>query len=324
MLCVTVLAIGITILPCAAQTAPTEAQFDGLVPQSLDPNTEILDLISLPIPVLDNSSFARYSNLAKIRMKGCSVTYVKNGTFNTLWRLQYVSFMYNKIIEFPEDFGLASQSLVEMQLWGAFSLRTLSPFYFRNFSKLTKLYLGNNDWTPFDPSILPASLKSINLNYASWLNAYPNFTGWTPHLKIISLEGNVIPEIPKENIRLMNITYINIGSNRLTSIPDHPVYPYIGTLLLNRNRLTTIPDLYNTTLKQLKLAKNPLVCDYALCWIRMWPWMFDTPLLADTPTCASPADADGTPLMEVRPVQMECFNGKLILYYWTMCFMVII
>ena len=313
LLYLTMMALCVALHSRTAQTVSTEAPFDGLVPQSLEPNIEFMRLFKLSIPVLDNSSFVRYSNLTKILMTWCAVAYVKDGTFDTLWRLQYVYFMYNEIIEFPENFGLASKSIVEMNLWDAFSLRNLPPFYFRNFSKLVKLKLGYNDWTPFDPSILPVSLNSINLNYASWLTTFPNFTGWTPNLKGISIEGNIIPDIPQENIQTMTITYINIGRNRLTSIPDYTAYSHIKVLLLHNNRLTTIPDFYNTTLKQLKLANNPLVCDNSLCWIRMWPWMFDTSLLLDTPTCASPANAAGKPLMTIRPIHMECFNGKLVL-----------
>ena len=180
-------------------------------------------------------------------------------------------------------------SLVEMNFWAAFSLRNLLPLYFRTFPHLMKLNLGHNDWTPFDPSVLPMSLTSINLKYVFLVTTFPNFTGWKPNLKRIIIEGNLIPEIPHENIQIMNITYLNVGRNRLTSIPNHTAYPYISVLLLHKNRLTTVPDFYNTTLRQLKLANNPLTCDYALCWIRMWRWMFDNPLLTDTPVCASPA-----------------------------------
>ena len=311
LLCVTVFVLGVTALPCAAQqTEPTEAPFDGLVPQDLHPNTDHLTFYKLPIPVLDNTSFVRYPNVITINMRGCFITNVKSGTFDTLWRLHVVKFVYNKIIEFPKKFGLASQSLVEMNLWGAFLLRTLPPFYFRNFTKLTKLNLGYNDWKPFDTSILPVSLTSINLKYTFGLSIFPNFTGWTPNLKVIHIAGNSIPEIPLDNIRNMKITYLNINRNQLTSIPEYTAYPYIEVLLLHYNRLTTVPDFYNTTLTQLSLSNNPLVCDNTLCWIRMWPWMFYTPILTDTPTCVSPTRAAGSPLMEVRPIHMNCFSGK--------------
>ena len=310
LLCVKVLVLCINVHPCATQTEPTEAPFDGLVPQDRDPNTTILKFSKLPIPVLDNTSFVRYANVIGIFMYDCSITYVKSGTFSAHWRLQVVSLQRNKIIEFSDNFGLATQSIIKIMLWAAFSLRRLQPFLFKKFPKLIYLNLGHNDWTPFDPSILPIGLTSINLNYAYGLTTFPNFTNWTPNLKIINIYRNIIQEIPPDNVRNMTINYINIGGNRLTSIPGYNVYPYINVLHLQANKLTTVPDFYNTTLKQLRIELNPLVCDYALCWIRMWPWMFDTPLLADTPICASPASVTGTPLMEVHPIHMECFNGK--------------
>ena len=100
------------------------------------------------------------------------------------------------------------------------------------------------------------------------------------------------------------------GKNSPTSIPDYAAYPCIVDLRINSNRLTKIPDFYNTTLTKLSLSDNPLVCNNALCWIRMRPWFFDSPILTDTPICTSPAIVIGTPLMDVRPVHMECFKGK--------------
>ena len=264
--------------------------------------------------MIDHSSFVRYRNMTKLKMHKCSLVYVKNGTFNLLWKLENIDFSYNKIIEFPVNFGLASDSINKFNLWRSFKrhVSNLSPFYFRNFSKLTDLTLGSNGKMPLDTSILPISLTRININYARSLRTFPNFTGRTPNLKKILIAACMIQEIHRENIQNMNITYLNIGKNRLTSIPDHATYPYIADLRIRSNNLATIPDFYNTTLTKLSLSDNPLVCDNALCWIRMRPWFFDTPILTDTPICASPAIVTGTPLMEVRPVHMECFKGKLV------------
>ena len=314
ILCVTALNLGILPILCTAQQSElTDAPFDGLVPENRDPNSEILSLTGLTIPLLDNTSFVRYSVVVEIHMVGCSVTSVKSGTFDTLWRLQFVDFRYNNFKEFPVNFGLASQSLVEINLWRAFALRLPQPLYFRNFLKLNMMNLGFNHWKPFDPTILPTALTIINLNFAR-LNIFPNFTNWTPNLREINIVGNTISEIPRKNIQNMNITHIKISANRLMSIPDYTAYPYIINLLLRENRLTSIPDFYNTTLKRLEIANNPLICDYALCWIRMWPWMFDTLVLADTATCASPSGVAGKPLMEVRPVHMKCHDGKPVVY----------
>ena len=312
LVCAIVLIQCIIVLPCAAQqTGTTEAPFDGVVPQDLDPNTKELRLKRQPIPVLDNTSFVRYPYLRKLYMEWCSIVYVKSGTFEKLSQPKFFSFMGNGIREFPNNFGLASKSLVKIQIWYSLKSRKLPPLYFINFSKLVILNLGDNKWKPFDPSILPASLRYINPNFADGLSNFPNFTDWTPNLKGISIRGNEIAEIPPENIRNMNVTTINLGRNRLMSIPDFTAYPLIETLLLKSNLLSTIPDFYNTTWTRLTLSNNPLVCDSVLCWIRMWPWMFDTQLMTDTPICAFPASAAGIPRIEVRPIHMECYNGKL-------------
>ena len=153
LLYVTVLILGVVAIPCTTQQSRlTIAPFDGLVPQDRDPQIKIHSLDLLPIPVLDNTSFVHYPNVTNINMMGCSVTSVKSGTFDTLWRLKFVDFRYNNINEFPINFGLASQSLVEMNLWDAFSLHTLQPFQFRNLPKLINLNQGFNYWVPFDPS----------------------------------------------------------------------------------------------------------------------------------------------------------------------------
>ena len=259
--------------------------------------------------MIDHTSFARYQTMTTLSMLACSLVYVKNGTFDLLWNLNYINFMYNKIIEFPENFGLASGSITKLQFWDAFNLRTLPPFYFRNFTKLTYLNIGHNSWSPFDRSILPKSLTSINLNYAR-LPKFPNFTGWTPVLNEISIPGNRIQILPAENLQNVNVTVIYLGYNRLNSIPEHSAYPYIEKLYLKNNKLTSLPDFFNTTLHTLSLSSNPLICNLTLCWLRMRPWFFDTTILTDVPTCAYPDSAKDMPLMEVNPAIMGCYNGK--------------
>ena len=281
-----------------------------LIPQDRDPNTEVLNLIGLPIPMIDNSSFVRYRNMTDLLMMRCQLVYVRNGTFDLLWKLNYIDFMYNEIIEFPDDFGLAADSITRLRFWGAFNLRTLPPLYFRNFSKLTWLNMGLNDWTPFDPSILPASLTFININYAYELPRFPNFTGWTPKLNTINLPGNNITELPAENLRNVNATAINIANNHLNAIPDHTAYPYIESLKLKQNRLTSVPDFLNTTLKTLSLSNNPLICNRSLCWLRMMPWGFGINILTDIATCVYPYTEPRTPLMEVHLATMECYDGR--------------
>ena len=284
--------------------------FNGLVPQDRDPDIETLRLYKLPIPEVNETSFVRYRNLTSLVMVRCSLVRVKDGTFDLLWKLGGINLMNNKIIEFPQNFGLASQSITHVQFWAAFRLSVLPPFYFKNFSKLTKLNIGGNRWKQFDPSILPENLTHINLNYAHKGKQFPIFTDWAPNLKFIIIAGNKIEELPAENIRNVKVTKINIENNRLTTIPEYTAYPYIECLKLKKNRLTSLPDFFNTSLTSLTLSQNPLNCDQALCWLRMWPWMFDTSILLDNPMCASPDTEAGKSLIEVKPTSMKCYNGR--------------
>ena len=170
-----------------------------------------MNLNGINILMIDHTSFARYKNITSLIMQRCSLVYVKNGTFSLLWKLERINLGY--IVELPVNFGLASDSINWLIYWDSFQIHVskLSPSYFTNFSKLTHLVLGANDLTPFDTSTLPISLTKINLNYDLSLSTFPNFTGRTPNLKEIVIVTCIIPEIPRENIQNMNITYLNIG-----------------------------------------------------------------------------------------------------------------
>ena len=297
----------ILVIPCLS----------GVVPQDKDPNTKLLSLSKEPIPLNHSTSFVRYTNLGTLYMIKCSLVYVKDGTFDLLGKLEHINFQDYKIIEFPVSFGLASGSLTELQFWAAFDRDSIPTLNFRSCSKLAELILGYNDITSLDPSTLPPNLMTINQNYQAGFSIFPNITGWTPKLNIIGLNGNDIQHTPAENIRNVNVTELHLESNDLTSIPEYTAYPNITTLRVRNNQLTTLPDFFNTTLKQLQISQNPLRCDQALCWIRMSPWVFDTTILMDAPTCASPTAEDGKLLMDVNPVTMECYRGRQMPFYYT-------
>ena len=143
----------------------------------------------------------------------------------------------------------------------------------------------------------------------------PNFTCCLPNLQNIGLAGNKFREFPAEIMNNLNITRINLQNNFLENIPEPRVYPFLESLLLRRNNLTSLPDFFNTSLRELSLGKNPLMCDQALCWLRMRPWLFDTTILTDTPACGTPDTLAGTPLMEVNPVVMQRYRGRLSIQF---------
>ena len=239
-------------------------------------------------------------------MNKCFLIFVENGTFDSLWRLEYINFNQNQITEFPEEFGLASKSLNTLIVYDAFNLSSVPLL--TNLTKLTNLNLGKNRFQHFDVRKLPRGLTILNLNFVLKQPIPPNFARWFTNLEIIHLWNTHILEFPAEIIQNLNITKLNLNLNKLTTMPEAVAFPYLENLRLQSNKLTSLPDFFNTSLKVLFLSDNPLICDQDLCWLRMWPWVSNTTILADTPTCASPNSLTGTPLMEADPVVMQCYG----------------
>ena len=67
--------------------------------------------------------------------------------------------------------------------------------------------------------------------------------------------------------------------------------------------------MYDLPLETLTVVDNPLVCNKALCWVRMWPWMKASSVPKDEPVWAGPNKVTGVKLMEVDPTFMQCFQG---------------
>ena len=189
---------------------------------------DLLRLTKLFIPTIDNTSFVRYRNVTSIHITYCSIMSVKDGTFDSLWRLEKLNF--NEIFEFSENFGFASRSLKSVGLWAAFN-RSSVPLL-TNLTKLTSLNIGGRVWKHVDLSNFPKSLIEVSLNYALNNSVSPNFTAFLPNLKIIKLRGNDIQEFPAENIQDLYIIEINLRKNLQVTIPDPMAYPFLEILQL--------------------------------------------------------------------------------------------
>ena len=114
-----------------------------------------------------------------------------------------------------------------------------------------------------------------------------------------------------ENVKgLSEVKELHLHLNRLTKLPAISFMDKLEILTLQNNRLHSLPDLYDMRFTRLTLASNPLVCDKALCWIRMWPWLKTASIPTDEPVCAGPAEVAGMKLMDVDPTFMECFRGE--------------
>ena len=242
------------------------------------------------IPYLVENSFVSYPKLVELRLNRNKIRNVLDGAFNNMFVLRKLSMMYNDISQLPSTLGPPTTSLIDLKLWSAFQYGVRPPIshpFFAAFVSLKILNLGYNAHGHFNASFLPGSLTYINLGYARFVE-FPDFSSHTPNLEEICVYRNPLQEIPRLYLKgMLRIRDMNVADNLLT----------------------TVPDLYNVDFNDLRVAGNPLECNYSLCWIRMWPWI-KSPVLMDTPTCETPASLRGKPLMEIAPTDLQCYKGE--------------
>ena len=102
--------------------------------------------------------------------------------------------------------------------------------------------------------------------------------------------------------------------NDITYIPRTAIFglSLLRKLGMNENNLLTLPDLFHLPTRELPLRKNPIECNFSLCWIRMSPW-FNPPLSIDNMICNSPRALGGIPLMDIHPLKLGCPDGMMML-----------
>ena len=261
---------------------------------------------------IPRDAFITYSNLRILKLHHLNLRYIEEGAFNGQDKLEYFSCKGNNILQLPSDFGPPTTSLEYINWWYSLPSGTVLTFpYFAAFRNLTELNIGGNYLSTFIPNLMPQSLLYIHLGY-SRLPALPNFATYAPMLLSIYVYKCRMHSMLIENVTgLTKVRKLRLNSNVLTSIPNISFMGRLEELSVQDNHLSTVPDLFELPLTQLYLVDNPLVCDKALCWIRMWPWMKTSPIPSDEPVCARPAEVSGVKLMDVDPTFLECYRGNL-------------
>ena len=281
------------------------------IPEQAIAGDPVLFIKDNPIYHIARDAFITYSNLRKLYLINLGLQYIEEGAFNGQDKLELFLSISNWNLHFSPDLGPPTQSLITILWWQTLPPSEVITFpYFAAFGKLTSLNIGGSYLATFQPNLLPRSLLEINLGYFL-LPIFPKFALYAPLLESISAYKCGMHSVPFENVTgLVRVKYLNLHSNYLDKLPNISLMEKLEELYLDNNRLSSLPDLYDKPFIRLTIAINPLVCDKALCWIRMWPWMKSTSIPTDEPVCARPADVAGMKLMDVDPAFMECFRGK--------------
>ena len=261
----------------------------------IPPTVTILILNKNYIERIFEDDLRPFTKLNKLYMNKVGIKVIENGAFDYNGELEYLEIRdnYHTLEHLPISFGPSRLYLTHIHLWA--SLHNGVNFDFRELVVLKWLNIGYWLKGSLDPAKLPPSLEHLTLNMNPLYNL-PNLVPHTPNLT----------ELRAANIRISHVSDdVIIGLTKL------------NILDLMFNQLRTLPDLYHLPLVNLYLSGNPLTCNQSLCWIRMWNYKRSPTLSVDDAVCEEPLALKGSPLTQVNPVDLGCFEGETKKIQWS-------
>ena len=260
---------------------------------------------------IPKDAFITYKNLTALTFQITGIGYIAEGAFNGLDKLVSFISLSNWNLQLPSDFGPPTKTPTTLILYDSLP-RYQTPVYpyFAAFENLKLLDFGGS-WASYGIENLPSNLTIINLSFTI-PKIFPNLDIIGAMLQEIYIYKNDLHSMSLEAVTGLNeVMILDLRNNKLTAIPDISFMSKLEILQLHNNLLSSVPDLYDLPLTILTLQSNPLICDKALCWIRMLPWTKpNSSIPTNTPVCAGRTKVYGMELMKVDPAFMECFDGK--------------
>ena len=284
------------------------------VPQGINPDVTELYLHTNLITRLENDSLTQLIHLKFLDMGYNRLTYVGNLAFANNKKLYRVHLDGNSLSTISPVFWGASR-WIEIFIF-SWNNQPVEKSVFHNFPKLKKIGMVESPVASgnLDLQNLP-NLTSI-MAKGCQLTIFPNLSE-APSLDSTSLHYNAFTEIPQSTIQgLHMLRKFAIAGCPISHLPDMSHMTSLEELIVNGTHLAALPDLYHLPLSKLFWAKNPMECNQDLCWVRMWDYM--KPSLVtnvnsnDDLTCAAPLKMAGRPWLDIHPIELGCFNGKLL------------
>ena len=291
----------------------TKIKYSVGFPQNLGSGSLSIWVLYSDVPRLNRTSLAIYPDLYRLRIETCNLLYIDEGAFDNNLMVKFLALVNLPLKQLPATLGPVQMSAFWIQLDKVNTAMTnlTGGNYFLEFPKIARLSLGNHEvlGPHLNTDILPQHLRYLYLPNCK-LEYFPNLSDAVPHLQHLRIHRNNIKVIPEGCIMaLKRMKTCYIQSNLIGALPDISFMTDLNQLGINDNNLTKLPDMYDLPFEKLLVARNPLICDQTLCWLRMWPWR-KASILQDQPTCAGSGMLSGRKLMDVHPVDMQCYQGK--------------
>ena len=229
----------------------------------------------------------------------------------------------HELLTFPTEAGGAWRSIE--QIIGSLGPNNMQPINLTNLPALIRFEINTNTINNLTLGHLP-SLKAL-LAQTCGLETFPDLSV-APTLEHVAFSFNYFTEVPKSAVAGLNkLRYLYLTGCHIQYLPDLSHLVSLEVLKIDNNDLKSLPDLYNMPLTGFLWAGNPLVCDKALCWLRMWSFMRPVLTMDNSPgkdVCMAPNHRNGIRVMDNHPVDLECYNGNGDLKCFKLMIMIII
>ena len=231
-----------SILPtCGAVKVDMSHKRLDAVPQTVELIVTEWNLAGNDFNILDaNNSFKIYVNLVVLNLDTCKIKYIYDGTFAMQDKLEMLSIRYNDIHHLPLHFGPSLNSLLNLQMWQAFSLEyELRPPYFSTFKRLREILIGGRDYKLSNMGI-PISITIIKVMSMS-LTVFPDFSNATGVEKMY-VDGVDFISIPDEYIKTFTaMSVFSIRNCLLQVMPNLSHMERLKMLWFRSNPIRKIP-----------------------------------------------------------------------------------
>ena len=287
----------------------------GTVPTTINVLVTDLQLDYNNIVHLVRSSFDRYVNLVNLNLDDNGVHTVDSDAFYANNVLELLKLDGHNLLAVPDGFGGLSDTLKEIHLDRG--MRPMQAVTFAHYPSLEVIVVTD---TAIQGKITIEDCPNVRevFSQSSTLTTFPDFST-VPKVEIIQLHYNSFTHIPVEFVAGLTKLYrFAIPQCKLPALPDLSHMVSLNYLQFDGNEFQSLPDMYDLPLLEMDIANNPLVCDKALCWIRMWnmlkPYTFPTleKWSGGPSKCTIPGDAAAVLILSVHPVKMGCYASNAL------------
>ena len=247
--------------------------------------------------------------LERLFLNNNQVSFISTRAFINNIHLVLLSLYDHKLLTFPTEAG-GARSHIEVIVTSIGRIK-MQPIQLTNLPALMTIEINSNQIDNLSIGYLP-SLTSLDAQWCG-LVTFPDLSA-APALVRVAMGSNRFSEVPKSAVAGLNkLRYLYLTGCHIPYLPDLSHLVSLEVLKIDNNDLKSLPDLYDVPLTGFLWAENPLVCDRALCWLRMWSFMRPVLTMDNSPgkdVCEAPEHRNGLRVMDIHPVDMECYNGN--------------